>query len=205
MRRKLPRTRPVPGLAAVTLAAVTLAAVTVSLAGCGSSGGGTAGASASPASSGSSPGDMLALSHMRVLTKLKRAQLCGVLTASNAAKILGVTPAAPVYASQDGLGITCQWIKRGAGATSHDQLYVGISSIISWTGARAVDKLVHATSATVDGHRALTVAKQARIDWSQVDVALGGDHDPVAEYRAPTLASALAMARAATPILLAQG
>lgn len=202
MQRKLARIRPVLGLAAVTLTAVS-----VSLAGCGSSGSGTAGASASPTSSGSAPGDSLALSlsHMKVLTKLKRTQLCGVLTASTAKKILGVTPAAPVYASERGLGITCQWIKPGGGATSPDQLYVGISSIISWTGARAVDKIVHSTSATVDGHPALTVGKQAKIDWAQVDVALGGAHDPVAEYRAPTLASALAMAKAATPVLLAQG
>jgi hypothetical protein len=200
MQRKLARSRPVLGLAAVTLTAVS-----VSLAGCGSSGSGTAGASASPTSSGSAPGDSLALSHMKVLTKLKRAQLCGVLTASTAKKILGVTPAAPVYASKSGLGITCQWIKPGGGPTSPDQLYVGISSILSWTGARAVGKTVQSTKATVDGHSALTVDKQAKMTWAQVDVALGGDHDPVAEYRAPTLASALAMAKAATPVLLAQG
>jgi hypothetical protein len=198
MGRKLARIRPV-----LSLAAVTLTAATVSVAGCGSSGGGTAGASASPVPSGSVPGDSLALSHLKVLTKLKRAQLCAVLTAPTAARILGATPAAPVYASRSGLGITCQWIKRGAGVTSPDQLYVGISSVISWTAAR--DKIVHSTSATVDGHPALTVDKQAKIDWAQVDVALGGDHDPVAEYRAPTLASALAMAKAATPLVLAQG
>jgi hypothetical protein len=200
MRRKLARIRPVLGLAVVTLTAVTL-----SLAGCGSSGSGAAGASAGPTLSGSAPGDSLSLSHLKVLTKLKRAQLCGVLTAATAARILGVTPAAPVYARQRGLGITCQWIKRGAGASSPDALYVGISSIISWTGARALDKIAGSAPATVDGHPALTVDKQAKITWAQVDVALGGDHDPVAEYRAPTLARAMAMAKAATPVLLAQG
>jgi hypothetical protein len=200
MRRKLPRFRPVLGLAAATLTVLT-----VSLAGCGSSGGGTAGATASPTSAGSSPGDSLALSHMKVLTKLKQAQLCGVLSASEAARILGTAPAAPLYANRRGLGITCQWIKRGAGATSADQLYVGISTIINWTGAQAVDKLLPAATVRIDGHPALGLDEQAKIGWAQVDVALGGGHDPVAEYRAPTMAGALAMAKAATPILLAQG
>jgi hypothetical protein len=41
--------------------------------------------------------------------------------------------------------------------------------------------------------------------WSQVDVALGGTDDPVADYRAATLAQALRMATTATPHLLAMG
>ena len=41
--------------------------------------------------------------------------------------------------------------------------------------------------------------------WAQVDVALGGPGDPVAEYRAPTMPEALALARTATPHIISMG
>jgi hypothetical protein len=41
--------------------------------------------------------------------------------------------------------------------------------------------------------------------WAQVDVALGGPDDPVAEYRAPDLAQAVELAQTATPHILSKG
>jgi hypothetical protein len=77
---------------------------------------------------------------------------------------------------------------------------------INWTGAQAVDKkLLHTTPVRVDGRAGLAAGVQGKITWAQVDVALGGPGDPVAEYRAPTKAKALALARAATPHILALG
>jgi hypothetical protein len=207
MRRKLARMLPAAGAAA---------ALAVTLSGCGSSSAGSASQSAaSPAGSaglvlspaaGSSPGDSLALSHMQLLTRLKRAQLCGVVSMARATRILGAPTAAPAYRGEKGLGITCRWVRRGAVPAATDELYVGISASIDWSGAQAVDqKLRHASRVTVDGRPALAARPRGRVDWAQVDVALGGDQDPFAEYRAPTLAAALALAKAATPLIVAQG
>jgi hypothetical protein len=217
MRRKLPGTRPVAGPAAAVAAVLA-----VTMSGCGSSSAGSAGstgASSTGASSsgsvsgavlspaaGSSPGDSLALSRMKVLTRLRRAQLCGLVSAAQAARILGARTAAPEYAGEKGLGITCVWPRRGAAPAATDELYAGISASIDWSGAQAVDQQSrHASRVTVDGHPAMAARPQGPIDWAQVDVALGGDHDPFAEYRAPKLAAALALARAATPLIIARG
>jgi hypothetical protein len=208
MRRKLPGMRP-----AVACAAAAAVAAAVALSGCGSSGPGSAvqagaspsGAAQGPAA-GSSPGDSLALSHMRVLTRLKSAQLCRAVSAARAAAILGARTAAPSYAVEKGLGISCSWVRRGATAAATDELYVDISSVLDWTGTQLAErKLLHASRVRVDGHPALAARPLGKIDWAQVDVALGGDHDPAAEYRAPTLTAALALARAATPTILAYG
>ena len=88
MRREFPRVRPVCGVA------TALAALALSLAGCGASpaaGSASAGATgkAGHPKAASSPDDSLAVSHMKVLTKLKQAQLCGLLSPSAAAKTLG--------------------------------------------------------------------------------------------------------------------
>jgi hypothetical protein len=227
MRRKLPGTRPVAGPAAAVAAVLA-----VTMSGCGgssaggasstgasSTGASSSGASQSGASSsgsaggsvlspaaGSSPGDSLALSRMKVLTRLRSAQLCGLVSAAQAARILGAPTAAPEYAGEKGLGITCVWARRGAAPVAADELHVGISASIDWSGAQAVDQqLRHASRVTVDGHPAMAARPQGRIDWAQVDVALGGDHDPFADYRAPKLAAALALARAATPLIIARG
>jgi hypothetical protein len=209
MRREMTNIRPVHCLAAAAATALVL-----SLAACGGdSASGASGGSASPASTGaaghaaagSSPGDSLALSHMKVLAKLDRSQLCGVLSAAEAARILGAPAAAPAYSRGGGQGITCQWARRGAVGSGADELYVGISTITDWAGAQATDQPLHTSSVKVDGHRALAAAKQATLGWAQVDVALGDDHDPIAEYRAATLARALALATAATPHILAFG
>jgi hypothetical protein len=234
MPREIARMRPVPGVIAAALAvlAVGLAGcggssasgstASGSSAGGSSAGGSSAGGASrsstsqnsptgsvsqasSQGSSGGSSGGSLATSRLKVLTKLKKSQLCGALSPAQAARTLGAATAPPAYSHRLGLGATCEWIKKGAASVSDDELYIGISTIVDWTGAQAVDKLLHTSSVTIGGHPALAANKQARLDWAQVDVALGGDHDPVAEFRAPTMASALALAKAATPGLLAMG
>jgi hypothetical protein len=211
MPRKIAGIHPVSGLAAAALTALA-----VSVAGCASPGAASSASGSTPSASGSTrsaspaagstPSGALALSHMKVLTKLKSAQLCGVLSAAQATRILHAKIATPVYGNRLGLEITCQWTKRGAGALSADNLYVGISTAIDWTGAQALDKkLLRTRTVRIDGHPALAAGQQAKLSWAQVDVALGAGPDPVAEYRAPTMAIALAMAKAATPHILAQG
>jgi hypothetical protein len=216
MRGDLAGIRPAAGLITVALAALA-----AGLAGCGSSGAaaGGPGHSASPGASSSSvavlpsgstgqaadnAGRGLAKSRMRVLTKLSKTELCG-LSEGQAAKLLGKPVGAPVYANQLKLGITCLWVARGGSVGSTDELYVGISSVLSWAGARQVDKLLHTSPAKISGHPALTASPQGNLTWAQVDVALGGDNDPVAEYRAPSMATALALAKALTPRIVAMG
>jgi hypothetical protein len=143
---------------------------------------------------------------MKVLTRLSQSQLCSVLSPAQAARILRAPAAAPAYTVEHGLGTTCQWFRRGATRTSPDQLYVGISSIISWQGAQALDrKLLRTQAVTVGTHPALAASPQGNIVWAQVDVALGGAHDPVAEFRAPTRAAALKLAATATPHIIVMG
>jgi hypothetical protein len=200
MQRKLPGIRPVAGPAAAAAAALAVA-----LSGCGSSGTGPSGAAQGP-SAGSSPGDSLALSHMRVLTRLKSAELCRSVPAARAARILGARTAAPSYAAKKGLGISCTWARRGAAPGGADELYVGISSVLDWTGVQRADgSLLGVRRLRVDGHQALEGRPRGKARWAQVDVALGGAHDPAATYRAPTLTAALALAKAATPTILAYG
>jgi hypothetical protein len=142
---------------------------------------------------------------MKILTRLSRAQLCGVLPAAKAARILHAATAPPVYARRAGVAVTCAWVKRGAGKASNQQLYVAIPATINWTAAEAVDRALHSRTIKIGGHPALVINRRAKVSWAQVDVALGGAHDPVADYRAPTMAGALELARAATPHILALG
>jgi hypothetical protein len=198
------------------LAAALAAVLAAGLAGCGSSGGtaahGTA-RSASPAATGSdrqaSSGqparNPLAHSRLKVLTTLTQAQLCAALSTAEATAILGSAPQAPRYARLPGEGIYCRWLKPGAAALSTDELYVGISAVVDWAGAQQVDKLLHATAAKVGEYPALAAGPLPAMQWAQVDVALGGSGDPVAEYRAPTMAQALALAKMATPHILSMG
>jgi hypothetical protein len=207
---RLRRRRPRAALA--VLAAGLAVGMTGGLAGCGSQGGTGHSAAASPAASGSDReassgkgGSPLAKSRMRILTTLSRVQLCAALSTSEATKILGSRPQAPLYGREPSLGIYCRWPKRGAAALSPDELYVGISSVVDWAGAQQVDKLLHAKSVQVGGRSALTAGPLPAMEWAQVDVALGGPGDPVAEYRAPTMAQALALARTATPHIVSMG
>jgi hypothetical protein len=212
MRRDIAGLRRRLGPPAAAVAA--LAVLGGGLAACGSqAAAGHRAASASPATSGSdreaSSGkaghNPLAKSRMRYLTTLDRARLCAILSTAEATKILGSVPQSPLYGQEPGLGIYCRWLKRGAGGLSTDELYVGISSIIPWSGAQAVDQLLRAKSVKVGGRPALTAGPLPAMQWAQVDVALGGAGDPVAEYRAPTMAEALALAQAATPHLESMG
>ena len=182
------------------------------LAGCGSQAGTGHAAAASLASSGSdreaSSGKQpspLAKSRMRILTTLSRAQLCAALSTSEATRILGSRTQAPLYGREPTMGIYCRWPKRGVAALGTGELYVGISSVVDWAGAQEVDKLLHAKAVQVGGRPALTAGPLPAMQWAQVDVALGGAGDPVAEYRAPTMAQALALARTATPHIVSMG
>jgi hypothetical protein len=202
MERKLTTINP---FYAATAAMLTVTAV---VAGCG---GGTKSAAGQPsgstrqAVSGKTAEDSLAKSHLRVLTRLRRSQLCHVLSTAEAVGILHARTARPVYTSHPGVAVTCQWIKRGQGRASGAQLYVGISASINWTGTQAVDRSLHSKPVTIDGHPGLAATRRGTVVWAQVDVALGGGDDPVAEYRAPTMAAAQALARAATPHIIALG
>ena len=197
MERKLTPVNPFYAATTVMLA------VTAVVAGCG---GGTKGQTAAHPSGSTRQADYsLAKSHLRVLTTLHRAQLCSALSAAQARRILHAPAAPPVYTHHPGVAVTCQWIKRGQGRASREQLYVGISSSINWTGTEAVDRSLHGQPVTIDGHAALAAARRGTITWAQVDVALGGGDDPVAEYRAPTMAAARALATAATPHIMALG
>jgi len=197
MERKL--TLVSPFYAATTV----MLAVTAVVAGCG---GGTKGGTAGQPGGSTRQADYsLARSHLRVLTRLHQAQLCNVLSAAQARGILHAPAAPPVYTHHPGVAVTCQWIKRGQGRTSREQLYVGISAGLNWTGTRAVDRSLHGQPVMIDGHHALAAARRGTITWAQVDVALGGGDDPVAEYRAPTMAAAEALATAATPHIMALG
>jgi hypothetical protein len=199
MRSDLTGVRPALGLAVGVAAAVALA-------GCGGVGGGTpAGGLSSMASAASSAvrnatSGSLKSSPLYGLTKLTKAQLCGVLSGSEAAQILGRPAISPQYANRFGLGITCEWMKSSGSST---ELYVGVSTIIDWHGAQAIDKLLKTTPATIDGHPALEAGPQGATGYALVHVALGGDHDPAVEYRAPTLAIAVKLAQTVTPRLLA--
>ena len=199
MRRNLTGVRPALGLAVAGLAVVTLA-------GCGGAGGaiptGKLSSMASAASSAvqSATGGSLKSSPLYGLTKLSKAQLCGVLSASEAAQILGTSTIAPQFGNRFGLGIACEWMKSSGSST---ELYAGLSTIIDWHGAQAIDKLLKTTPATIDGHPALETSPQGINSYAMIHVALGGDHDPTVEYRAPTMAIAVRLAQTVTPRLLA--
>jgi hypothetical protein len=194
--------------------AAGLAALAVVLAGCGSAGhgapartGGTASASASqpspvPAGKSSNP---LANSRLKVLTTLDASRLCVVISPAQAQLILGTSVAAPAYGSAAGLGVYCRWLKSSAPLSTTDNLYVGISSVIDWADAQKLDELIAARPTTIDGHPALAGGPLKAMAWAQVDVALAGPHDPVAEFRAPTMAMVRALATAATPRILSMG
>lgn len=200
--------RQAAGLAALTLV------LAGGLAGCGSTGqrsparaAGTPSASASqprPASAGKSS-NPLDHSHLKVLTTLGATKLCAVVSPAQAQRILGTSVAAPAYGSAAGLGVYCRWLKRAAPLSTTDALYVGISSVIDWSGAQKVDELIKARPTTIAGHPALAGGPLRAVPWAQVDVALAGPGDPVAEFRAPTMAMARALATAATPHILSMG
>jgi Protein of unknown function (DUF3558) len=213
MRRDIAGSRRQPGRAAAAAAALAVV-LAGGLAGCGSAGHGAASGTSSaasaaasqprPASAGKSR-NPLDSSYLKVLTTLGAARLCAVISPVQARQILGTDVAAPAYGRAAGLGVYCRWLKRAAPLSTTDNLYVGISAVIDWADAQQVDKLISARPTTIDGHPALAGGPQRAMTWAQVDVALAGAHDPVAEFRAPTMAMARALATAATPHILAMG
>jgi hypothetical protein len=202
MRRSTAGIRPAYGLTGAALAALAL-----SLAGCGVSpaGGSASAGHVSRPKTASSADSSLALSHMKILTQLKQPQLCGLLTPAATVQALGGPASPPLYSSNPHQGVSCQWVRHGSAADANEELAVSISATVNWTGTQAVDKLLHASSVTVDGRPGMAVAWQATLGWAQVDVALGGAGDPVAQYRAPTMAGALALAKAGTARIVAYG
>lgn len=192
-------------------AAAAALALGLGLAGCG--GHGAASPAASPGAggtlkqaSGQRDRNPLQSSRMLVLTTLDSTRLCAALSSAEATRILGTAIRKPAYGKIPRLGIYCRWIRHGVPVTTTtDELYVGISAVIAWAGTQQVDKLMHARPVRVDGHPALAAPPRGPVTWAQVDVALGGKNDPVAEYRAPTLAMATELAATATPHLLAMG
>lgn len=197
MRRGVNRWRLAAGVVAASMAVAALS-------GCGVGSEvkklSTAASAAANAAKGLSASRSLKTSPLYGLTKLGRAQLCGVLSRGEASRILGATVIAPQYADRLGLGVTCEWMKS---QDSNTELYLGLSSIIGWQGAQAIDKILKATTtSTIDGHPAIEAGPGVN-DYALVHVALGGPNDPVVEYRAPTLAKAVQLAQIATPRLLA--
>jgi hypothetical protein len=203
MKRELMGIRPVVAIAAASVAVAAAAAGCSSSGGAGSSPG--THVSTKQALSGKTPPNPLDKSHMRVLTTLHKAQLCGVVTTTEAAALLHGQVTAPAYADHRGVAVSCQWARQGASAKSGQELWVAIPAATDWDGTKLVDKVLHSRSVKVDGRKALAATRRGQAAWAEVDVALGGAKDPVADFRAPTLKEALKLAGLATPHILAAG
>ncbi len=134
------------------------------------------------------------------LTKLTKVQLCGAMSTSEASGVIGKSTQAGEFGNTLGLGVICEWKVDGS---SDDELYVGISTAIDWKGAAAITQLLKPSSFNVNGHPALGAAPGSSTTYADVVVAVGADHDPAIEYRAPTLDEAKAVAALVTPRLIA--
>jgi hypothetical protein len=145
--------------------------------------------------------DTLKDSKMYSLTKLTDAQLCGVLQGDEPTQILGTATAAGKFSDTLGLGVICEW-KATAGPT---ELYVGLSTVVDYAAAGNVDQILNATTTSIDGHPALAADHASGNDYALIHVALGADHDPAAEFRAPTMDAATTLAQTVTPRLIALG
>jgi len=134
------------------------------------------------------------------LTKLSQAQLCGLLHGSEPSAILG-SPAGPAsYLDTAGPGVVCTWSKAGGG-----ELYIGISTIFPWRGAQPIDKFAGDKPTTIDGHPADAGGPNGHVPYATAHVAIAGLNDPVVEFRAPSRATVLKLARLVLPRLLAIG
>ena len=133
------------------------------------------------------------------LTKLTDAQLCGTMSTAEASSIIGKQTDDGAFTNTLGLGIICEW---EIGGDSSNELYVGISTILDFQGAQAVDQLLKVTSLTVAGHPALGSEPDSTLSYATLDVATGAAHDPVIEFRAPTLDEAKALATLVMPRLM---
>jgi hypothetical protein len=141
----------------------------------------------------------LGAAKLKALTTLDQSKLCGLLHSGEPKQIMGSATAPAHYVSTLGLGTVCTWTTPSGG----DGLYVGISTAVPFSAAKAAGEPLHATSGTIDGREALFVPRGAFDDYYTVQVALGGPDDPVVEFRAPTAAAAATMAKTVTPRLMA--
>jgi hypothetical protein len=149
-----------------------------------------------------SPPGSLTSSKLYFLTKLPEAQLCGLLHDGEPSSILGAATSPPVYEDFASLGNICTWTRAGAGSLSQDQLYIGVSPALDWQGVQRLDAPYHVSATTIDGHPALAAGPGANIGWAQLDVATGGAHDPVVEFRGPSMGIATSLATLVTPRVL---
>jgi hypothetical protein len=145
------------------------------------------------------PVEPLKKSKLFFLTRISRAQLCGLLHGSEPSKILRSSAGPATFANTLGLGVVCTW-SQSAGS---GELYIGISTLFPWRGAKPIDKFSGDKPTTVDGHPADAGPPNSRISYATVHVATAGLNDPVVEFRAPTLAAALKLAQLVVPRLLA--
>jgi hypothetical protein len=189
-------------------------AAIVGVAGCSTGSGGTAGSPAAlspsasppstPASTPSTPPPSsipivaLKKSKLFYLTKLSKAQLCGLLPGKEPAQILGAPAGPATFENALGLGVVCFWNKSGGSG----ELYIGISTVFPWRGAQPVDKFLGDKPATVDGHPADAGRPNSKVSYATVHVDTAGPNDPAVEFRAPTLAAALKLAELVMPRLL---
>jgi hypothetical protein len=193
-------------------------AALLGIAGCSSSGGTTGSSPSSPVlsqpgtqsqpstrsqptPSASAPVPIVPLKKSKFfyLTKLSQAQLCGLLHGGEPSAILKSPAGPPTYANTLGLGVVCTWSRSGGSG----ELYMGISTVFPWRGAQPLDKFAGDKPTTIDGHPADAGKPNSHVPYATAHVAIAGLNDPVVEFRAPTLAEVLKLARAVLPRLLA--
>jgi hypothetical protein len=181
------------------------------LAGCSGSSGGTGATSATsapsapvtssqptPQASSTPPIIPLKKSRFFYFTKLSQSQLCGLLRGREPSAILRAPAGPPSYLTTLGLGVVCTWSKPGGG-----ELYIGISTIFPWRAAQPIDKVAGDKPISIDGHPADAGGPKGPVTYATAHVAIAGLNDPVVEFRAPTKAQVLALAKLVLPRLLA--
>jgi hypothetical protein len=196
-----------------TLAAATAAAV-IGLAGCSGGSGSATGHSPAPARTKVTPSQTpttasasptgpvpivpLKKSKFYFMTRLSRAKLCGLLHGHEPSTILGSAAGPATYLDTLGLGVVCTWSKLGGTG----ELYIGISKIFPWRGAKPIDKFAGDKPTIIDGHPADIGSPNSHIPYATAHVAIAGLNDPVVEFRAPTRAAVLKLAQTVVPRLL---
>jgi hypothetical protein len=132
------------------------------------------------------------------MTRLSRDKLCGLLHGSEPAAVLG-SPVGPVaYGNPQGDGVVCAWSKHGGGRG----LYIGISTIMPWRSAATLDTYANGHPTVIDRHQAEAGAPVPNFQpYASAYVAIAGPNDPVVQFRAPTRALVLMLARLVVPRL----
>lgn len=133
------------------------------------------------------------------MTRLPQAKLCGLLRGHEPQRILGSAAGPASYLDTFGLGVVCTWSKLGGSG----ELYIGISKIFPWRGAKSIDKFAGDKPTTIAGHPADIGSPNVHVPYATAHVAVAGLNDPVVEFRAPSRAAVLELARTVMPRLLA--